>query len=328
MSAASPDARTAEHGSRAASTPRAESASVVAGAPRPSGLGALLASPGVLAILFWGASWVATRRALAGFTPEGLVAARFLLGGAVVAVWALGRRSVPWPRREVLARCVVLGLVLGGHILVQAHALRFTTAIHSGWIVSFSAVAVTLGSAAFLGERLPARNWVGVALAVLGVALVASSKTPELEHASTGDLLVFASSFTWAGYTLLSKRPLASSGPWRVTPFVLGVAGLVALLASARDGVRSAPETAAFLGVPAEAFWSVLFLGLASSGLAFLCWAATIERFGALRAGLLIYLQPFVTLALSVAILGEHAGWSALVGGPLVLAGVAWASRR
>ncbi|MBK7874524.1 MAG: DMT family transporter [Planctomycetes bacterium] len=163
---------------------------------------------------------------------------------------------------------------------------------------------------------------------------------------------MFTSSFTWAAYTLLSKRPLASSGPWRVTPFVLAVAGGAALVAALPGGLvadsadgsvaalsnggasaTAAPgaltsEAGAEAGVPWSATWAVVFLGLGASGAAFLCWAATIERFGALRAGLLIYLQPFVTLVLALWILDEPAGWRALVGGPIVLLGVALASRR
>lgn len=312
------------------------SAAVAGGHASRPGLGALLASPGLLSILFWGASFVATRVALEGFTPAGLVAARFLLGGAVVALVAGLRRTKPWPRRADFGRSLLLGLVLAVHILMQAFALRFTSAIHSGWIVSFSAVGVTLGSVLFLGERLPRRNWLGVALAVLGVGLVIGSRTPDFAAATTGDLLVLASAFTWAGYTLLSKRPLASSGPWRVTPFVLAVAGSAALLVSLPSGVLDhgdgglahSPPPDSTAGVQVPALLAVGFLGLFASGVAFLCWAATIERFGALRAGLLVYLQPFVTLALSLWLLDESVGWSALLGGPIVLLGVALAARR
>lgn len=287
----------------------------------PGGLGALLASPGVLAISLWGASFVATRAALAGFTPAGLVATRFLLGAAVVGGVQLARRKPFLPERSDRARCLLLGAILGGHILLQAFALRFTTALHSGWIVSFSAVAVTLGAALFLGERLAARNALGVALAVCGVGLVVASHTPDFERATTGDLLVFASAFSWAAYTLLSKRPIQNSGAGRVTPLVMATAGAVAFVAALPGGFTLA-------AVPAAALGAVVFLGLGSSGVAFYAWSRTIERFGALRAGVLIYLQPFVTLVLATVLLDEPAGWSALLGGPIVLLGVALASRR
>lgn len=288
------------------------------------GLGPLLASPGMLAIFFWGASFIATRQALEGYTPQGLVALRFLLGALLVAAVQCARGGPVLPKPEDRPRCVLLGVILGGHILLQAFALQDTTAIHSGWIVAFSAVAVTFGAALFLGERIPARNAGGVALAIFGVGLVLAEHPPEFERARTGDLLVLASCVTWAAYTLLSKRCIDSSGAWRITPLVLAVAGTTAACAALPAGLVGGPAGGNPDGVATGA---LVFLGLGASGLAFTAWSATVERFGALRAGLLHYLQPFVTLGLSVWILGEPVGVLTLVGGPLVLLGVAVAGR-
>jgi drug/metabolite transporter (DMT)-like permease len=271
--------------------------------------------------VLWGASFVATRQALEGWTPQGLVALRFLLGAVVVGLAQRLRGGPLLPKSEDVPRCALLGAILAAHILLQAFALRDTTAIHSGWLVAFGAVAVTLGAALFLGERIPRRNAWGVVLAVLGVALVTAEHTPDFERARTGDLLVLASCGTWAAYTLLSKRCLESSGAWRVTPLVLAIAGTAAALTAFPGGFVGPRPGGVATG-------ALLFLGLGACGLAFTAWSATVERFGALRAGLLQYLQPFVTLVLALAILGEPVGAWTLVGGPLVLLGVAFAGRR
>lgn len=293
-----------------------------------AGFGALLWGPGAVAILLWGASFVATRDAFDGFTPAGLVAIRFALGAAFVIGVQLVRRGALLPLAVDRGRCLLMGGILGLHITLQAFALQYTTAQHSGWIVPCSAVLVTLGAAAFLGERLSLLNAAGVGVAALGVLLVLSAQPPELEHATAGDLWMLASSVSWATYTLLSKRPVQSSGAWRVTPLVLSTAAVVATLVSLVGPAFGAAPGFATHAPSTRAVLAVVFLGIGSSGVALTAWSRTIERFGALRAGSLLYLQPFVTQALAVLYLGERAHWTTLAGGPIVLVGVACASRR
>lgn len=312
MSAISPEA----------ASPRSETA------PGRSGFGELLRGPGLVAILLWGASFPATQDASDGFTPAGLVALRLALGAAFVMVVQLARRKQLLPERADRPRCVLIGTILGLHLALQAFAIQATTAQHAGWIVPCSAVLVTLGAAAFLGERLSMINAAGVGFAALGVALVLSTQPPELEHATAGDLWMLASSISWASYTLLSKRPAQRSGAWRVTPLVLATASAVATLVTFATPAFGAAPGFTTHAPPLRAVLAIVFLGVGSSGIALTAWSRTIERFGALRAGSLLYLQPFVTQALAVLYHHERAHWTTLVGGPIVLVGVACASRR
>ena len=291
--------------------------------PEPArGLGALVCGPGTIAILFWGASFVATKRALEGFEPFALVALRFAIGAAFVASVQLARGRELLPERADLARCVLLGLVLALHIGVQAFALLHTSALHSGWLVALSPVAIAIGAALFLGERVSARAWAGIAIATAGALLVVFSRGLALDEASTADLAVLGTCLTWAAYTLLGRTPVARSGAFRVTPLVMGIAALVSGGFAFASTART-PEATSTASVVA-----LLVLGLGASGIAFTAWAAAVDRLGATRAGALLYFQPFVTLALSITLLDEPWSWLALAGGPLVLAGVALVGRR
>ncbi len=305
--------------------PPAASGAVQGGASAATGnAGGLLelaSGPAALAIFVWGASFVATRKALAGFPPATLVAARFAIGALFVAGLQLARRRPVLPERADFGRCVVLGLLLSIHIGVQAVALRYTSATHSGWLVSFSPVAIALGAALFLRERIAASAWFGIAVASSGVALVVLSRSHGLEHARAGDLFVLSTCLTWSAYTLLSRSALARSGAWRVTPLCMAVAALVSgLVALGEPRTEFVPDT--------RAWAALLFLGLGSSGIGFTAWASAIERHGATRAGVLLYFQPFVTLVLSWLLLGETIDALSIAGGALVLLGVAGVARK
>lgn len=297
----------------------------VAGARSSSGLRALVFGPGPIAIVFWGASFVATKRALDGFTPLALVALRFGIGAAFIAGLQAARRRPILPERADVARCLLLGLVLVTHITVQAFALRHTSAHHSGWLVALTPVAIAIGAAVFLGERVPGRAWGGIALATAGALLVVFSGGLRLDDASLADLTVLGTCATWASYTLLGRAPVARSGAFRVTPLVMAVAALVA---GAAAFVVPPPAPARPLAPDAWSVFSVIVLGLGASGIAFTAWAAAVDRVGATRAGTLLYFQPFVTFALSFTLPGEHFTWLALAGGPIVLLGVALAGRK
>jgi drug/metabolite transporter (DMT)-like permease len=77
----------------------------------------------------------------------------------------------------------------------------------------------------------------------------------------------------------------------------------------------------------ARAVAAALFLGIFCSGAAFLLWYAALREHGAARTGSYLYLEPFVTVGVSSALLGEPIAASVIAGGCLVLAGV-WAVAR
>jgi drug/metabolite transporter (DMT)-like permease len=67
---------------------------------------------------------------------------------------------------------------------------------------------------------------------------------------------------------------------------------------------------------------AIIFLGVGCSGLGYLFWYAALERIEASQVAAFLYLEPLVTLAAAVTLLGESVAASTIVGGVLVLGGV------
>jgi drug/metabolite transporter (DMT)-like permease len=67
---------------------------------------------------------------------------------------------------------------------------------------------------------------------------------------------------------------------------------------------------------------ALLFLGIAASGLGYLFWYGAIERVETSRVAALLYLEPLVTLAAAVVLLGEPVGVATAVGGLTLMGGV------
>jgi drug/metabolite transporter (DMT)-like permease len=210
---------------------------------------------------------------------------------------------------------------VAAHLLIQAIGLEHTTAMNTAWIIGFIPVVIALGARIFLGQRLPRVAWAGIAIATLGVLLVTAQEPPDFAGARLGDLLAVASTFTWAAYTLVAVRPLQRWGSLPMTAAPIAVAAAVLWLAAAIDGrlLVSWPDSA---GVG-----SVLFLGVVCSGIAYLLWMRAIAEIGPARTGVYLYVEPFVTLAVARAVLGEPVMANAVAGGIAVLAGV-WLVHR
>lgn len=297
----------------------------------PTSRAARFPAAAFVAVVLWGGSFVATRRALEAFTPQGLVFLRLAIALPLLTAF-LRLRGAPYlPAGRDLRTGLWLGLILALHMGIQAHGLLHTSAIHTGWIIGFTPAAIAVGAWLFRGERLGRLGWAGVALASAGVLFVTLEQLPELARARWGDLLQLSTCLTWTAYTLLGASAVARSGAVRMTVVAMGVAalGLLPLLVVSASTFSEGPSwRAAFLRARPGAveLLALAFLGCLCSALAMVLWYRSQRRHGSQRTAALLYLEPFVALAVGVAVGGEQAGLQAVIGGTTVVAGVALTS--
>ena len=274
------------------------------------------------AVTLWGVSFVATRAALAEISPIPLVFTRFALGTALLLTLLTVRRRLKIPPREswpALAAMGFLGIFL--HQMLQAHGLTLTTAVHTGWLIGLIPIWSALLSAAVLRERFDSTKVAGLLLGFAGAALVVTRGKLSggfLSLPTTrGDLLILASTLNWAVYSVVGRRTLARLGSARATAFAM-LAGwaMLAPFFAFRAGWRE------YARVSPAGWGAILFLGIGCSGLGYLFWFAGLEKLETSRVAAFLYLEPLVTLAAAVVLLGEPVHWTTLAGGAIVLAGV------
>ena len=212
------------------------------------------------------------------------------------------------------------------HQMIQAHALTLTTAVSTGWLIGLTPLWSALLSAYVLKERFDRVKIAGLALGFLGAILVVTRGQigPGILALprTRGDLMILVSTLNWAVYTVLGHSALRRLGPTRATTGALFLGWLmIAPFFAHGAGWRE------YERLSATGWGAVLFLGIACSGLGYLFWYGALERIEASRVAAFLYLEPLVTLAAAVAILGEGVGLTTAAGGLLVLAGVALVQR-
>ncbi len=274
------------------------------------------------AIVLWGVSFVATKAALRDVSPVTLIFTRFGLGVAVLVIILTVRRESFMPPARAWPMLAAMGFVgIFLHQMIQVHGLTLTTAVRTGWLIGLTPIWSAVLAAIFLGERFGIRMVLGLLLGLLGALLVVTrgelSSGVLALPATRGDLLVLASTVTWAVYTILGRDTLKALGSARATTTAMaaGWALMVPFFLSSAgwQDYRQLSSTSVV---------AILFLGIGCSGLGYLLWYAALERIDASQVAAFLYLEPLVTLVAAVTLLGESVALSTIVGGMLVLAGV------
>ena len=281
----------------------------------------------LLAVVFWGISFVATKAVVAEISPFALILVRTDLGTAFLLVVLAVRRVPVLPPRSAWPTIALMGFVgVAFHQLLQAYALTLTSAVNTGWLIGLTPVWSALLAWLWLASGCPPLKIAGLALGFVGAAVVVTGGKISgglLALPSTrGDLLILLSTLNWALYSVLGRKTLLSLGSTRATT------GAVPRGPRAAGADRVLGDGLSRLGRLSPAGWAaVLFLGICCSGLGYLFWYRALETMEASRVGALLYLEPLVTLVAGMALLGERVGVATIAGGLLLLAGVALVQR-
>jgi drug/metabolite transporter (DMT)-like permease len=263
--------------------------------------------------------------ALAGFAANSLLCRAALAGG--------GQRidAVSFTAVRIVSGMVMLGVLLaarrgryrGGSwasaLALVAYAVGFSLAYVRigagvGALILFGCVQATmLGTGIFQGERPSVREWVGLALALGGLAWLTApgASAPD----AVGALLMAGAGVAWGVYSLRgrgSTDPLAATARNFLlgVPWVLGFAALSALA-----GRWTPHATAAGVGLAVAS-------GALASGVGYSLWYAALPHLTATRAAIVQLCVPVLAAVGGVALLGEAVTARLVGAGTALLCGV------
>ena len=256
---------------------------------------------------------MATRIGLDDLSPPQLAAARFVIAALPVVV--LTRPRVAWPA------LVAVGLTLfTGQFILQFFGIAggMPPGLAS-IVVQTQALFTIIFAALLLRERPTARQTIGLALGLMGLAVIALTVDAGLTPAGVG--LTLGSAISWAVGNLLLKRlppvPTLELMVWlSLVPPVPALA-----LALALDGPSGIAH--AVTGVSWRGLAAVLYLGVVATVLAYAIWGDLLRRYPAAAVTPFALLVPFVAAAGSALAFGERFGPLRLGGMALVLLGLA-----
>jgi drug/metabolite transporter (DMT)-like permease len=271
----------------------------------------LAAELGLLCVAaVWGATFVVVKEAVSDIGPLSFVAERF--GLALVPLLAVARLRPGLTSYNAIRAGVVPGLCLFGGYFLQTAGLAHTTASSAGFLTGLSVVFVAVGEAALRRGRPAASVAAGVALAVLGTALLTLEQAPS---AGLGELLVLACAVCFALHILALGRVTHAHGAVDVT---LGQVLTVAVAAAASAAIFERPLPAQ-LGAALPA---AVFTGLLATVGAFYVQTRAQRHTSPTHTALIFSTEPVFAALFASLLADEQLGVRGAIGCAFILAGM------
>lgn len=275
-----------------------------------------------LFVFLWSTGFIGAKFGLPYAEPLTFLLLRFLAISGLMAAFAVLTRA-PWPKsRQQVFHIAVSGLLvhaiyLGGVFSAIGHGLP---AGITALVVGMQPLLTACGAGWLLGERVSARQWLGLALGFVGVALVIVNKLGQLPLLATLTPALVALLGITAG-TLYQKRFCARFDlrTGAVIQF-LPSAMLTAVVAGLTESMH-VEWTSSFVFA---LMWLVLVLSFGAISLLNLL----IHTGGAVHVARLFYLTPPMTALIAWFVFGETLSAPAIAGMVLALFGVYLARGR
>ena len=247
-----------------------------------------------------------------------LVLYRMVFAAALLAPYTLLRcrgelRALG--RRDALL-CLASGAFLGLHFAAYFEALRWTAIASAVVLVDTEVLFVALGSLLLLRKRLPGRAWLAVALAFGGSVIVGMADTAAGPDAVRGDLTALAGALCMAVYTMIGASCRRRISTAVYTFLVYCAAALTVLAIALLGGTPLAGYGPVNLGTALgmAVFCTLLGHSVFSWGLKYLppAFISTVKL-----------LEPVFASVWGLALFGERPGPAVLLGGAVIICGVA-----
>ena len=273
----------------------------------------------VLAVIFWGSSFIAVKIALKELQPTTIVTLRLVAAALFLFIIALTRKNSFAINLKSHGSIFILALISVFHLWIQVKALEFTTASNSGWIVGTAPVFIAVLGVFFFKEKLTLYKVSGILIALAGLILLISRgnifSISLIEN--KGDLMMLSSAFIWGVYSIANKKITLTYPPLMMIFYLFLMMAIIILPFTINSQtIKSISE------LSLNGWAAVLFLGLFCSGIAYVIWAAALRDMDSAKVGAFLYLEPFVTVIMAWFVLSEQITLLMLLSGIIILFGV------
>ncbi len=272
-------------------------------------------------VAVWGSGFIATRIGLEQAAPFTFLTLRFAFGIlCLIPIVLIVRPRWPAGRREA-GHIIVAGLLMHAVHLGGSHYTQYLgmSAGITAVLLSIQPLLTAVIAGRWLGERLGARQWLGIAVGLAGVTLVVWHKI-DVREATLGSLVAVTISLAGVTAGTLYQRTFCPAVDLRAAALLQFVATFAVL----------APL--AWLVEGAAVHWSwalvgaIVFLVIGASILAVNAFHTLMRRGQATRVTSLIYLTPIFAVVLELAMFGVVPSLLSIVGIITICFGVSMVS--
>jgi drug/metabolite transporter (DMT)-like permease len=255
----------------------------------------------VLLTFIWGFTQVAAKLAADDISLVMQGGVRSVISAALVFLWARIRGTPLFNHDGSLWPGVVVGLLFAAEFFFIYAGLAYTGASRMAVFVYLAPILTAIGVHCFVpGERLHGTQWLGVALAFLGIVVAFGEGLLAAPASLLGDAFGIIAAFMWAATTVMIRASrLTRASASKVLFYQLAVSALTLPIGSVlmgEPGMQRLSETAIL---------SLAYQAVVVSFASYLAWFWLLTRYLAGRLSVFSFLAPLFGVLAGVLVLGE-----------------------
>ena len=282
----------------------------------------------VTVYLVWGSTYLGLKVATETMPPQLALGFRFLVAGTILAgIVALrrGARALRVTRRELAGAALVGVMLLGIGMSALAIGQAYVPTGVAALLIAVTPVFIALlrlGS----GDRPSLVTWLGIGVGLAGIAVLVrpgsdiagvAGATPQ--ERAFWSLMIVLGSASWAIGSFLQQRIPTPRDTAVMSTYEMLAGGIALVLAGMLRGERW-PD---LLDASARSWGGWVYLVTAGSLIGFSAFVWLIDHAPISLASTYAYVNPVVAVALGTLVLGESLTSGVLVGGAVIVGGVA-----
>lgn len=273
----------------------------------------------LLVVVVWGFNFVVIKMGLHNMPPLLLAGLRFMLV-AFPALLFVARPQIPF--RLLLGYGITISF---GQFAFLFSAIKFgMPAGLASLVLQSQAFFTIIIAASVFNERLQAKQFAGIALAVVGVLVLVEASLNGQDVTMLGFMLTLAAAFCWASGNIFNKLIMQHEARPAVMSLVVWSALIPIIPFLLASALLEGPELMlkSLIEIDTVTILSLVYLAFVATIIGYGIWGALLGRYETWRVAPLSLLVPVVGMTSSALFLGETLTLLQLLGALLIMAGL------
>lgn len=287
--------------------------------------GGIVHLAGVIAMIFWGMSFVWSTQVYQSLNPTATIFLRLVVAtvffSAILFLFRLNEK-IKKEHLRLFALAALFEPFL--YFIFEGYGLKHTSPIIGSGIVAMIPLVTPIAARIFLRERLTAMNVAGLIVSFIGVIVMLLNKDLELTASPKGVIFLSVTVLVAVAYSIALIRLTKVYKPMTIT-WMQNIIGMVYFIPLVLIMEQFEPSDYANVGgyiVP------LVCLGVFCSAMAYALWAFAYSKLGASKANVYTNLIPVFTAIFSYFIIHESLTVNKVIGIVLVVVGLAFSQLK
>ena len=274
---------------------------------------------GIVAMVFWGMSFVWSTQVYRNLNPTMTIFLRLVIATIfLTAILFLFRLNEKIQKKDLKLFAIAAMFEPFLYFIFEGYGLKNSTPVIGSGIIALIPLVTPIAARVFLKERLTPMNIVGFIISFVGVIVMLLNKDLELAASPQGIIFLFLAVLVAVGYSIALIRLTKLYKPLTIT-WMQNIIGMVYFIPMVFIMERFEPSSITRVG---EYIVPLVCLGVFCSAIAYALWAFTFSKLGASRANVYSNLIPVFTAIFSYLLATEEMTVFKIIGIVVVVIGL------